>query len=123
MSDLVFGIVEPLFAAIASGYTLETHLFLLKAGGLLCGWGDIAALMSVLRVVELVRGRRPAFRLWTLRAFLALNAAPLFAPDLDKFYIALFITLGVPYLMLAYTAVTEASAIIDYIKRGRAARE
>lgn len=108
---------EALFTLLSGWFSEELHVTLLRAGGILCGYGDLAALWFLLKISSITRGVEPRVRMLTVRAFFVLNLLQLVPVRTSgAFYVLMFLVLGVPYLILAYTAVTEAPLIIQRIK-------
>ncbi|MDL2264432.1 hypothetical protein LJC31_07260 [Synergistaceae bacterium OttesenSCG-928-I11] len=109
--------MSPFFLWIAMNFTEAPHLFYLKVGGILCGFGDIAALWFLLKVAEVMHGKKPKKRFAILAFFLLINPIQAIPGNSGMFFVVQFLVLGIPYLILAYTAVTEAPAIVAYIKK------
>ena len=112
----LFAPLFPFFGWVAANFTESTHLFYLKVGGILCGFGDIAALWFLLKVAEVMHGKKPKKRFAVLAFFLLINPIQAIPGDSGMFFVVQFLVLGIPYLILAYTAVTEAPAIVSYIR-------
>lgn len=114
---------EALFCLLSGWFSEELHVRLLRLGGILCGYGDLVALYFLLKISVITRGVEPRVRLFTVRAFFVLNLLQLVPVRTSgAFFVLMFLVLGVPYLILAYTAVTEAPFIIRRIKERIAAR-
>lgn len=114
-----------IFAWIIRELTYDRYLAWLKVGGVLCGIGDMAAVIYLLKLAEEATGERPARRIATVRVCMAASLFQLLPDDVSIFFIVMFAVFAVPYAILAYTALRDAPKIADFVVRhvGRSARD
>ena len=90
----------------------------LKIAGLLCSFADIFACAAFLAVMDCIR-RRPhsKVRYGILLIFTLLTPVLLITPlSSTRFFIMQFLVLAPPYLILVYTAVTEARHFVAHVR-------
>jgi hypothetical protein len=77
---------------------------------------DICVAAILLRAADLIRERAPSrFRYCILIIFALLTPALLLAKEGLEFFIVQFIVLAPPYLILMYTAFTEAKFFMKWM--------
>lgn len=108
-----------MYSWIISALTEELHIALLKLGGMICAFGDIAAVFLLLLVDRELTGRTPKKRMAALAVCLALSAVQLLPNDADQFFVVMLAVFAVPYIILIGTAVATAPRIVAHIKRMR----
>jgi hypothetical protein len=110
---------DSLFYWIGVMYREEAYMAGLKIGGILCSFADIFVAAAFLAVMDSLRGRPPSKRRYCLLAVFALLTPSLLLPGEGiEFFIAQFAVLAPPYLVLIYTAVTEARYFVARVKEG-----
>ena len=110
-------LMQSLFCWIGSSFRADAYLPLAKAAGVICSWADIAAVYYFILIMDRIRKRKPSrLRLITLVIFAAATPA-LFVPKSSTiFFIMQFAVLAPPYLIMLYSAATEARALVKFLK-------
>ena len=108
---------DSIFYWLGTAYRGELYISGLRIAGILCSYADILVAAMLLRVMDVIRKRPPAkFRYGILAVFAILTPALLLPKKTLYFFIAQFIVLGPPYLVLMYSAFAEAKYFIAYVK-------
>ncbi|MDR3254268.1 MAG: hypothetical protein LBT31_01700 [Synergistaceae bacterium] len=119
---------DALFFWFAENYRMELHLGGLKIAGVLCSYADISAIWFFARICDAARraeaaaegdeGPRPGvWRYWLLTLFALLTPALLLPANGTIFFIAQFLVLGLPYLILIHVVVTGVRPLLARMKR------
>jgi len=101
------------------GTTYREYLYIggLKIAGILCSYADICVAAIILRAADVIRERAPSkFRYCVLAVFAILTPTLLLPQEGINFFILQFVILAPPYLILMYTAFTEAKFLMAYVK-------
>jgi len=89
----------------------------LRIAGILCSYADICVAAILLRIADVIRERPISkFRFGVLLLFAFLTPALLFPQQGIDFFIAQLLVLAPPYLILMYTAFTEAKFFMAWMK-------
>jgi len=89
----------------------------LKIAGVLCSYVDIFVAAILVRSADFIRERAPSkFRFGVLFLFALLTPALLLPKEGLDFFIMQFAVLAPPYLILMYTAFTEAKFFMAWMK-------
>lgn len=109
---------DALFVWIAAFYREGAYMAGSKIAGVLCSFADIAMIWMFLKLADAIRGGTPStWRYRTLGVF-ALLTPTLFLPKISThFFILQFLVLGLPYLILVWSVVTEAPRILAHIRQ------
>jgi len=109
---------DSFFYLIGTTYRDELYLGGAKIAGLLCSYADICAVALLLRTADVIRKRPPSKIRYIILAVFALATPVLLLPrkGLD-FFIVQFAILAPPYLILMYTAFTEAKFFTAYVRK------
>lgn len=109
--------LDEFFLWIGTYYRDVLYLGGSKIAGVLCSFADIFVAGTFLRIMDLIR-KRPAskVRFAILGLFALLTPSLLFPRTGFYFFIAQFLVLAPPYLILVYTAVVEARYFVAHVK-------
>ena len=109
---------DSIFYWLGTEFRDGLYISSLQIGGLLCSYADICAVALLLRSMDVISGRPPSkFRYGILIVFAILTPTLLLPQKSTSFFIAQFIILAPPYLVLMYTAFTDfASVFIPYMR-------
>ena len=109
--------LDELFLLIGTHYREVIYLNGSKIAGVICSYADILVVAIFLRVMDVIRKRPPSKLRYVVLALFALLTPTLLLPrnGLD-FFIVQFLVLAPPYLILVYTAVTEAKYFVRHVK-------
>ena len=109
--------LDNFFYWIGTTYRIELYLGGAKIAGLLCSYADICATALLLRVTDVIRKRPPSKIRYFILAVFALATPALLLPrkTIDFFIVQLIILLP-PYLILMYTAFTEAKFFVAHVR-------
>ena len=115
VSQAVF---DSFFYWVGTAYQDELYVSGLKIAGVLCSYVDICVAAILVRSADFIRERAPSkFRFCVLFLFALLTPALLLPKEGIDFFIVQFIVLGPPYLILMYTAFSEAKFLMAWMKR------
>ena len=110
--------LDSFFYWIGTVYRDELYLGGAKIAGLLCSYADICAVALLLRVSDVIRKRPPSKIRYSILALFALATPVLLLPQEGLvFFIVQCAVLAPPYLILMYTAFTEAKFFTVYVKK------
>ena len=110
--------LDSFFYWVGTAYQDELYLSGLKFAGILCSYMDIMVAAILVRSADFIRERRPSkFRFGVLLLFALITPALLFPKEGLDFFIIQFAVLAPPYLILMYTAFTEAKYFMAWMKR------
>ena len=108
---------DELFLLIGTHYREALYLNGAKIAGILCSYADIFVAAVFLRVMDVIRGRKPSKRRFAVLALFALVTPVLLFPKQGlHFFVVQFLVLAPPYLVLVYTALTEARHFVSHVK-------
>ena len=110
--------LDSFFYWIGTAYRGELYLGGSKIAGLLCSYADICAIALLLRAMDALRKRPPSKIRYIILAVFALVTPSLLLPKngLD-FFIVQCAVLAPPYLILMYTAFTEAKFFTAHVRK------
>ena len=109
--------LDSIFHWLGTAYRDDFYMSGLKIAGILCSYADICVAAILLRAADVIRERAPSkFRFIVLAVFAALTPTLLLAEEGFDFFILQFLVLAPPYLILMYTAFTEAKFFMTYVK-------
>ena len=109
--------LDSFFYWIGTTYRIELYLGGAKIAGLLCSYADIIAAALLVRVSDVIRKRPPSKIRYFILAVFALFTPTLLLPQkTTHFFIVQFIVLLPPYLILMYTAFTEAKFFVAHVR-------
>lgn len=109
---------EAFFLSIPVWFTMEANMIVTKIAGIACSFADIGFIFVLLKTAHALKPNTPAPK-WRFRilCFFAVLTPTLLLPiDGDFFLVWQSAVLGLPYLILAYTAVKEAPTIMRHMK-------
>jgi len=109
--------LDSFFYWVGMYYRETLYLGGAKAAGIICSYADIFGVAVFIRVMDIVH-QRPAskVRYTVLLIFAALTPTLLIPSSSFIFFVMQFVVLAPPYLILVYTAVTEAKYFVAHIK-------
>ena len=113
------GAPDALFLAILNGFTDETYMVITKAAGIVCSFADIAFIMILLKMAHALKGpaaAAPRKRVLTLYIFAALTPTLALPISSDAFLVWQSLVLGIPYLLLVHTVVTEFTILMKHMR-------
>ncbi|MDO4988783.1 MAG: hypothetical protein Q4E17_07165 [Synergistes sp.] len=106
-----------LFYWIGTNFRIDLYLTSSKIAGILCSYADILAVAGFVRVMDIVRRRKPSkVRFAILAIFAAATPSLLVPKETLNFFIVQFIVLAPPYLILIWSAASEARHFVRYVK-------
>jgi len=109
--------LDSFFYWIGTTYRIELYLGGAKIAGLLCSYADICAAALLVRISDVIRKRPPSkIRYSILAVFALLTPALLLPRQTLYFFIVQFAVLLPPYLILMYTAFTEAKFFVAHVR-------
>jgi len=109
---------DSFFYWIGTVYRDELYLNGAKIAGILCSYADICAVAFALRVMDIIRKRPPSKIRYTILVVFALATPVLLLPKTGLvFFIVQFVILFPPYLILMYTAFTEAKYFMAHVRK------
>jgi hypothetical protein len=109
--------LDSFFFFFGTAYQDELYVSGLKIAGILCSYMDICVAAILLRAADVIRGRAPSkFRFLVLILFALLTPTLLLTKEGLDFFIVQFIVLAPPYLILMYTAFTEAKFFMKWMR-------
>jgi hypothetical protein len=109
--------LDNFFYWVGTAYQDELYISGLKIAGILCSYMDICVAAILLRAADVIRERAPSrFRYCVLILFALLTPALLLTEEGLDFFIVQFIVLAPPYLILMYTAFTEAKFFMKWMR-------
>jgi hypothetical protein len=110
--------LDAFFLWAGTKYDMALYLAGSKAAGVVCSYADIFVVAAFLRIMDIVRERPPSkVRFRVLAAFALLTPTLLLPQDGGTFFVVQFFVLVPPYLILIYTAATEAGHFVTHVKR------
>ena len=110
-------LLQSLFYWIGTSFRIDAYLPAAKAAGVVCAWADIAAVYYFILITDRIRRRRPSrIRLTVLVLFAVITPALLLPKNSTLFFIIQFAILAPPYLLLFYSAATEAKTLVEFLK-------
>ena len=110
--------LDNFFYWIGTTYRNELYLSGAKIAGLLCSYADMCAVALLLRAADVIRKRPPSrIRNFILAVFALITPALVLPGSGLDFFIVQFAVLTPPYLILMYTAFTEARFFVAYVKK------
>ncbi|MBQ9564003.1 MAG: hypothetical protein IJU98_00315 [Synergistaceae bacterium] len=115
MNDLI-GIMDEFFLWIGQNYRDELYMAGTKLAGVLCSFADIAMIWMFLRLRDEIHDAPSRWRYRVLLAFAALTPTLLLVESSTVFFPLQGFVLGAPYLILIWTAVTEAPHLLAHMK-------
>ncbi len=108
---------DAFFVWLAAFYREGAYMAGSKIAGILCSFADIAMIWMFLKLTDAIRGGPPAtWRYRTLTVFALLTPTLLLPKVSTHFFILQFLVLGLPYLILVCSVVTEAHRILAHIR-------
>jgi len=108
---------DSFFYWVGTAYRDELYIGGLKFAGILCSYADICVAAILVRAADIIRDRAPStFRFGVLILFAILTPTLLLPMEGIYFFIVQLIILLPPYLILVYTAFTEAKFFMIYVK-------
>lgn len=108
---------DSFFYWIGTAYRDGLYLGGAKVAGILCSYADIFVVAAFLHIMDIIRKRPPSkWRFRTLILFAVLTPALLWPKKGLDFFIVQFLVLAPPYLILVWTAVTEARHFVAFVK-------
>lgn len=110
---------EMFFLAVLRGFTPELHLILTRAAGVACSFADIAFIYILLKTAHAIKPPAtppPKKRFRALLVFAALTPTLALPFSSDAFLIWQSLVLGVPYLLLAHTVITEFPLLLRHLR-------
>ncbi len=113
---------DAFFLAILHGFTPEMYMLITKAAGIACSFADIAFILLLLKTAHALKLREnpaappPKRRLCALYVFAALTPTLALPISSDAFVIWQSLVLGIPYLLLAHTVVTEFPTLLRHMR-------
>ena len=108
---------DDFFYWVGTAYQDEIYVSGLKFAGILCSYTDICVAAILLRAADVIRERAPSkFRFGVLITFALFTPALLLPNEGLVFFIAQFLVLAPPYLILMYTAFAEAKFFMHWMK-------
>jgi len=109
--------LDGFFYWLGTEYQDSLYIGGLKIAGILCSYADICVAAILLRSADVIRERAPSkFRFSVLAVFAVITPVLLLPREGIDFFILQFIILAPPYLILMYTAFTEAKFLITFVK-------
>ncbi|MCL2768245.1 MAG: hypothetical protein FWE49_05925 [Synergistaceae bacterium] len=109
--------LDSFFYWVGTAYRDTAYVSGLKIAGILCSYADIFVAAILLRITDVIRERAPSkFRYGVLIVFAVITPTLLLPKEGLDFFILQFIVLAPPYLILMYTAFTEARFFMAYVK-------
>jgi len=110
--------LDNFFYWIGTMYRDELYLGGTKIAGLLCSYADICAVVLILRVMDVIRKRAPSKIRYFILVVFALATPVLLLPNTGLvFFVVQFVILFPPYLILMYTAFTEAKFFTAHVRK------
>lgn len=108
---------DSFFYWIGTAYRDGLYLGGAKIAGILCSYADIFVVAAFLKIMDTIR-KRPLskLRFRTLLLFAVLTPTLLLPKKGLDFFIVQFLVLAPPYLILVWTAVTEAKQFVAFVK-------
>jgi len=114
---MIYTMLDSFFYWLGTAYRDELYISGLKLAGILCSYADIIVAAILLRAADVIRDRPPSkFRFGVLILFTILTPTLLLPMEGLFFFIVQLIILLPPYLILVYTAFTEAKFFMNYVK-------
>ena len=110
---------DAFFLAILNGFTPEMYMVITKAAGIACSFADIAFILILLKTAHALKGtstQPPRRRMRALYVFAALTPTLALPISSDAFVIWQSLVLGIPYLLLAHTVVTEFPTLLRHLR-------
>ena len=110
---------DAFFLAILNGFTPEMYMVITKAAGIACSFADIAFILILLKTAHALKGTStppPRRRMMALYVFAALTPTLALPISSDAFVIWQSLVLGIPYLLLAHTVVTEFPTLLRHLR-------
>lgn len=104
---------------IVQTYTLEVSVKVIRLACVACSLADIGFILILLKLAATLKPHgapQPKIRIWMMYFFLALTPT-LVMPNTHRYQLIWqSFVLGVPYLVLVYTAVKELPLLMGYVK-------
>ena len=110
---------DAFFLAILNGFTPEMYMVITKAAGISCSFADIAFILILLKTAHVLKETStppPRRRMMALYVFAALTPTLALPISSDAFVIWQSLVLGIPYLLLAHTVVTEFPTLLRHLR-------
>ena len=112
----IIALIDDFFVWISTNYTNTIYMAGTRLAGVLCSFADIAMIWMFLRLCDEINGRVSRRRYMLLKIFAVMTPSLLFIENSTIFFPVQGFVLSVPYLILVWTAVTEAPNLINHIK-------
>ena len=112
----IIALIDDFFVWISTNYTNNIYMAGTRLAGVLCSFADIAMIWMFLRLCDEINGRVSRRRYMLLKIFAVMTPSLLFIENSTIFFPVQGFVLSVPYLILVWTAVTEAPNLINHIK-------
>ena len=106
------------FLGLIAVFTPEMNMAITKLAGIACSFADIGFILILLKTAQALKPGAPEPK-WRVRAlwfFAILTPTLLFPIDNNYFLVWQSFVLGLPYLILAYTAIRELPTILKHMK-------
>lgn len=113
------GGADAFFLSIPVWFTPGMYMAVTKAAGIACSFADIAFILILLKTAHALKGPLappPKKRVAVLYAFAALTPTLALPITTDAFTVWQSLILGIPYLMLAHTVVTEFPTLLRHMR-------
>ena len=114
---MVGTLAEGFFLWAAWSYREGLYLAGAKLAGALCSFADIIMIWMFLRLRDEIHGQRSRRRRGALALFAALTPSLFLAETTAAFFVIQFAVVAVPYLILVWTALTEAPHLIALLRK------
>jgi len=110
--------MDSFFYWIGVNYREGLYLGGAKVAGILCSYADIFVVAAFIRAMDIIRRRPPSkFRYGVLAVFALLTPAILLPENSTVFFMTQFAVLAPPYVVLIYTAASEAKSFVAHVKK------
>lgn len=107
------------FQWVVQTYTPEVSVKVIRMACVACSLADIGFILILLKLAAVLKpagAPQPRYRIWMMYFFLALTPT-LVIPNTHRYQLIWqSFVLGVPYLVLVYTAIKELPLLMGYIK-------
>ena len=112
----IIALIDDFFVWISTNYTNNIYMAGTRLAGVLCSFADIAMIWMFLRLCDEINGKFSRRRYMFLKIFTVMTPSLLFIENSTIFFPVQGFVLSVPYLILVWTAVSEATNLINHIK-------
>lgn len=110
---------DAFFLAVLRGFTPEMNAVITKAAGIACSFADIAFILILLKTSHALKPPStppPRKRVRALWFFAALTPTLALPGSGEAFVIWQSLVIGIPYLLLAHTVVSEFPILLAHLR-------